>query len=825
MKIAIHIFLGLTLVLVADSAATTRLKVMKIGLGSGRITSNTGSATLDLTLGIDCGGDCDHIYLNAEEVTLRASPDAGSVFVRWEGDGAGTDRDRTTVIMDTDRSVRAVFDLASPSPGTPAIPPLALADLSPAGISNYLYFNSIVNTPARFLNALPREFKENWIFMTRSESLQTGTAEYPRLLLPSVNSRSFFTIGLARHGSYPAAHPNAIEYMQWDDIQKNFRFHEIVVADIPAMDTVTRRLRGVSADDSKCSKCHSTQNVLNRSSFPGTTGIPPGMAKAMNKPNWDTYDSWGGMLAFNRDRIYQGSVEAAAFRRILNPWTWRTNDSIRAIIEQLHLQPREPRDLEGSPTSMPERGVITRTNGGANDGHVNFYFDNSPPSPPVLTEPVPTSSGVGREEPISTFYSFNGRRSSAMETSATPVTRGGSYATLFPSSFDPGSDEGRAVRLFGYLTTLNAQRVGNELTNHSFATGGFPIDIRPIALAITIGLLTNVGNTIVITSTASPLMFNRPFFDQRNGLTIDQVVEDTISRAKSLPRRKADIQARNLRRTDDVYLSSAARHREAFGLIQQFGSATSAETDTSMRRLRQEVFRRPLDFGPPDDTVMGGIYVDREIYGSGIQRLALFRYFLEPLGVSVDKWSMGVRGRSRTYTFADLFGNYLGHFEQALQESLRERGVDGFSFDRAPGPEFDQELIRAVTSTLSSLPRADAVPAFTDIQRIFNKSCIECHGGLRYPPYQNYSGILDLSEDENPPLPPLPSARLVRSYENAAFWAAAIDRRITQATEVCPEGLMPCGGPALSEVDKRTLRRWIRGGPSSDRWRSPHQDG
>jgi len=30
------------------------------------------------------------------------------------------------------------------------------------------------------------------------------------------------------------------------------------------------------------------------------------------------------------------------------------------------------------------------------------------------------------------------------------------------------------------------------------------------------------------------------------------------------------------------------------------------------------------------------------------------------------------------------------------------------------------------------------LPTYTDVQRIFNKSCIECHGGLDYPPYQNY---------------------------------------------------------------------------------------
>ena len=71
----------------------------------------------------------------------------------------------------------------------------------------------------------------------------------------------------------------------------------------------------------------------------GTDGIPPGSVTVKNKPNWDPYDSWAGMMPFNRDRIYQGSVEAAAFRKLFDPWTWQSNRDVRQIIEQLRLQP------------------------------------------------------------------------------------------------------------------------------------------------------------------------------------------------------------------------------------------------------------------------------------------------------------------------------------------------------------------------------------------------------------------------------------------------------------------------------------------------------
>src|SRR6185295_2862957 len=79
-------------------------------------------------------------------------------------------------------------------------------------------------------------------------------------------------------------------------------------------------------------------------------------------------------------------------------------------------------------------------------------------------------------------------------------------------------------------------------------------------------------------------------------------------------------------------------------------------------------------------------------------------------------------------------------------------------------PDDCNQLIVAINSTFSSLPPATgpgAIPKYTDVQRIFNKSCIECHGGLDYPPYQNYGVNLDLTEDETPPAG---RDRLDRSY-------------------------------------------------------------
>lgn len=751
------------------AAGAADLRVMKTGLGAGTVNG----------AGISCGGDCD--TTSSTPIILTAIPDPGSTFSGWDGNCSGT-ASTCSVPMTTNSSVRARFDLS------PAIAPLG--GFTPADIEAYLAANPQVNSPARFIAALSMEFKQNWLLMSRSESLQTGTAQSPRILLPSADARFVFTVGMTTSSSYPGSHPLAIEYMQWDAGTKSFRFHEIVLDNIPAIGVLPARSRGVSRDDAKCFACHSTRNVpsLDRSvvphipgSIPGTDGVPPGTVPSKSKPNWDAYDSWGGMLPFNRDRIYQGSVEAAAFRKMFNLWTWRTNMPVRSVIEQLELQP----------PGVPAAHVITRINGGANDGHINFAFDASPP---VLTEPVPMGPSSS-----SIAYEFNG----APGSSGTSVTRGGLFVTLHHSG-TPTSDEGRGVQLFDLLGgadgTLNQQRIADELITHRFATGSVPIDVRPIALAITkfCVAVDAPANTV---RGMSPLSIDLSFFTARNGMSINDLVSDTATRKQSLPRRKADNQKLNFHRDGDPYLLAATN-----GLIQEHGAATSAGTDVSLARLRQEVFRRPIDAGAPDATVMGGVYVDREVYLNEL--IALYRYFLEPLGVSVDKWSMGVRGRSRTYTFADVFGTYTSTLQTELEASLTSNPVPGLS-----APFACPALITAVNNTLSSLPPTNAVPTYTDVQRIFNKSCIECHGGLAYPPYP--STFLDLSENESPASG---ETRLTRSHEKVVSTYTTTDpttsylfQRITQTGEACPGGLMPCGGPSLSKADIETIRRWIVG--------------
>jgi mono/diheme cytochrome c family protein len=820
----------------ASSARAELLRVVKAGLGSGTITGPN----------ISCGTDCDENYTTTAPVTLTAAVvGSESIFAGWEGDCASAGAAATCMVpMTAARSVRARFDLKT------AI--TQITDFTPEGINTYLTNNKHVTTPAQFLAALPDEFKQNWIMMSRSESLQTGTATSPRILLPSANAQRVFTIGMTEHSSYPGAHPNAIEYMQWDATQRNFRFHEIVLAQIGEMHRIgtsmkfrfPARARGVAIDDSKCFACHSTRNVLNRGTTPGTDvvspGLPPATVMFKNKPNWDTYDSWGGMLPFNRDRIYEGSVEAAAVRKLLNLYTWSANDVARSVIEQLHLQP----------SGIPTDDVITRTTTtGANDGHINFPFFDA--SPPVLTEPaLPTSPS------ITTNYGFNRIAGSG---TATSVGRGGRFVMLHHPTAPYDNGEGRGVDLFDFLHGLdgqiNAERIGDEITTHRVATGNVLFDVRPLALAIARRCITvsggsEIGSTQTIASTqtsTTPALSAAAlaFFAARHGITdFNQLFDDTRRRSSDLTRRKADIQRLNLDRTNDPYIyNDFVTPPDFTGLLQRHGAATAGGMVTTLERIRQEVFRRPIDLGHPDSTVMGGIYVDREDDGfdggpDNTAPVSLFRYFLEPLGVSVDKWSMGVRGRSRTYTFADVFTGIRNTIAGVVRASLISDPHPGLAPADLNGSVGEcAKLIPVINTAFVLLPPADgpgAIPTYTDIQRIYNKSCIECHGGLGYPPYHTYGTSLNLAEDEEPPAGARRMERshnLTMSRTNMPTGPVGMEdvsnsplyQRITAGgtlalpydsaatNETCPFGLMPCGGPPLSKVDIETIRRWIIG--------------
>jgi mono/diheme cytochrome c family protein len=279
-------------------------------------------------------------------------------------------------------------------------------------------------------------------------------------------------------------------------------------------------------------------------------------------------------------------------------------------------------------------------------------------------------------------------------------------------------------------------------------------------------------------------------------MNLDQLFHDTLARRHDLPRRKADLQRVNLLGPNGPDVSEP-------GLIERYGAFTEDGVDDSIERIRQEVFRRPavdMTGAFPLDTLVTGFMIDREQYDEAINPgantiIALFRFFLEPLGVPVDKWSMSVRGRSRTYTFADVFSTYIVTIQTELEGSL-------------PGPHDCPTLLTASNTQFTSLPAVNAIPAYTEVQRIFNRNCTECHGNFRNSAgmiHGPYKGSLDLSEGV--------------SYPNL-FPRFVTPNNLVESelfTRITSTGgsMMPPGGPLLSRTDIETIRRWIEGGATN----------
>lgn len=83
------------------------VKVIKAGHGTGEVASDPP--------GIQCGADCEHEYAAGTQVTLTATPAAGSVFSGWSGDATGTGP--CTLTVNAAKTITATFDLLPPPSG------------------------------------------------------------------------------------------------------------------------------------------------------------------------------------------------------------------------------------------------------------------------------------------------------------------------------------------------------------------------------------------------------------------------------------------------------------------------------------------------------------------------------------------------------------------------------------------------------------------------------------------------------------------------------------------------------------------------------------
>lgn len=497
----------------------------------------------------------------------------------------------------------------------------ALDEIPPEQLQNFLNENNI-DSAADFLERLPLQYKEHWIMVTKQESAQKSSPTEPRLLVPNKNASRVFSFCTGA-----PCREDFIEYLQFDESSNKFRFHEIDFPD--------GKPPKVKVDDPVCKGCHLD---------------PP-------RPNWDAYDSWTNMLPFNRDRIYQGSEEDAAFKRLLKELKMMGKQGPVAVFEELLDFPK---------------GITTDAGGN-------------------ITIPYPHNDPGGDKD---VFYQLNAQDFPQYTVcNPTPdsgckkftVTQGGNFFLVPHSQGD--SDEGRGVELFDNFTGLNAKRVAQELLTFQKTPLNLEpsllnpknVDIRPIALAIA-DRCVNENNLDAFASTKALDAFVNYQLEvsQRDGMpevrSFNDLVTDTGTRRHSLPKKKADMQAENMR-----------------GLIcanRGFPPGKMCANPPNSDEITEEVAQRSLSASPLSGSyradTLTRFMIDREDYGENTT-IALFRFFLEPWDVGRDpwvrRWSMGVIGRSATYTFADVFSSiamppYRPEIIDRLKKSLESENKE-----------------------------------------------------------------------------------------------------------------------------------------------------
>ena len=192
-----------------------------------------------------------------------------------------------------------LYGTAPPAPPPPPPTGGSLTDLTPEGIAAFLANHPDVRSAEKFLERLEaEEFKQYWIMMTRTESVQTGTATQPRFILPNKEADKVFGFAIVERRHRISA----------------VRRHE---EPLPLSHDQGRGRHGDKGRP-QLRQCH--------------------VAAGHNRPNWDAYDSWAGALPFNRDRIYTDTIEDLAVKRLLKE---HRDD---AIVKQFDLPPGITRD-------------------------------------------------------------------------------------------------------------------------------------------------------------------------------------------------------------------------------------------------------------------------------------------------------------------------------------------------------------------------------------------------------------------------------------------------------------------------------------------------
>jgi hypothetical protein len=140
------------------------LTVAPGGNGTGRVTGS----------GIDCPGTCSQLYVDGTDVTLTATPAAGSSFAGWGGTCHGTEP--CTVTLDADTAVTATFTaIAAQASVTPTPTPAPAPTATPTPPPAPTFHQTVVVAPVSGKVLVKRKGSKTFVPLDATQGIPLGT--------------------------------------------------------------------------------------------------------------------------------------------------------------------------------------------------------------------------------------------------------------------------------------------------------------------------------------------------------------------------------------------------------------------------------------------------------------------------------------------------------------------------------------------------------------------------------------------------------------------------------------------------------------------------
>lgn len=489
----------------------------------------------------------------------------------------------------------------------------------------------------------------NMVVIGESESLQQTSVKdgkmNPRIMLKSPNSELMVTF--ATDPELPGY--NSIEVMRWNGKKGSYEFQEINFGD-------QGEPPHIDLSGKKCAECHKSPSM---------------------RPNWDTYRAWAGVIP-SRDDMLEMDYKDGEFQDPMQP----DGRAYISFLDQIAQAKDNPTDTRSQRLAMLDIPFDTETQ--LEDEYKKFKKEND--REPTEAEKVAMIRSNVEEEG---FYRIRHHPD---------YTNRGSMAV----NFDDKTAEAAGPSQFAFdqMLAQNMCRVATTLKEHP--------DFDKFKYAVTAMAKCYMNGNFSDLSELMPESYLKKIVAYQNktqGSTMTEI--DPEIRADLSDKSANDIF--NLLEEDTRKSHGRAngfkynRHEKFLTSFLSGVEGVDPEKSSEQAKFYSEEITTPSQYSPlswhaiSDPGGVSGVAED------STERLAGYRFMLEPFGVNVEHWSL-VNGQDtayNSYSFSDQFGLFE---DQKLWSDIYKE-VDA-ELDANGGGDVCEELVKR---SVASLEEEEAV--------------------------------------------------------------------------------------------------------------------